>query len=134
MSRSLHTGKIYRIGILMYGKKPSLKEMMKWITYNCNHGMFGGDGQEAFYNILSMFDIANSAEDEFDDDYEVQRIELERLRTIIGEENETYQAHAEEFHEELNRARTSKEDFINMLDLLIKESDPSNDWVLISWF
>ena len=53
---------------------------------------------------------------------------------IIGEENETYQAHAEEFHEELNRARTSKEDFINMLDLLIKESDPSNDWVLISWF
>ena len=33
MSRSLHTGKIYRIGILMYGKKPSLKEMMKWITY-----------------------------------------------------------------------------------------------------
>lgn len=27
------TGKIYRVGILMYGKKPSLKEMMKWITY-----------------------------------------------------------------------------------------------------
>ena len=75
MSRSLHTGKIYRIEYM-----------------NCNHGMFGGDGQEAFYNILSMFDIANSAEDEFDDDYEVQRIELERLRTIIGEENETYQA------------------------------------------
>ena len=85
MSRSLHTGKIYRIEYM-----------------NCNHGMFGGDGQEAFYNILSMFDIANSAEDEFDDDYEVQRIELERLRTIIGEEIDTYQAHAEEFHEELS--------------------------------
>ena len=27
------TGKIYRVGILMYGKKPSFKEMMKWITY-----------------------------------------------------------------------------------------------------
>lgn len=27
------TGKIYRVGILMYGKKPSLKEMLKWITY-----------------------------------------------------------------------------------------------------
>lgn len=26
-------GKIYRVGILMYGKKPSLKEMMKWISY-----------------------------------------------------------------------------------------------------
>ena len=25
--------KIYRVGILMYGKKPSYKEIMKWITY-----------------------------------------------------------------------------------------------------
>lgn len=25
--------KIYRVGILMYGKKPSIKEIMKWITY-----------------------------------------------------------------------------------------------------
>lgn len=25
------TAKIYRIGILMYGKKPSWKEMMKWV-------------------------------------------------------------------------------------------------------
>ncbi len=27
------SGKIYRVGILMYGKKPSVKEMMKWIKY-----------------------------------------------------------------------------------------------------
>jgi ABC-2 type transport system permease protein len=26
-------GKIYRVGILMYGKKPTLKEMWKWISY-----------------------------------------------------------------------------------------------------
>ena len=26
-------GKIYRVGILMYGKKPSVKEMLKWIRY-----------------------------------------------------------------------------------------------------
>ena len=26
-------GKIYRVGILMYGKKPSLKEMWKWVKY-----------------------------------------------------------------------------------------------------
>ncbi len=26
-------GKIYRVGIFMYGKKPSFKEMVKWITY-----------------------------------------------------------------------------------------------------
>lgn len=27
------SGKIYRVGILMYGKKPSLKEMLKWLRY-----------------------------------------------------------------------------------------------------
>ena len=27
------SAKIYRIGILMYGKKPNIKEMIKWITY-----------------------------------------------------------------------------------------------------
>jgi ABC-2 type transport system permease protein len=27
------SAKIYRVGILMYGKKPSLKEMIKWIKY-----------------------------------------------------------------------------------------------------
>jgi ABC-2 type transport system permease protein len=26
-------GKIYRVGILMYGKKPSYKEILKWIRY-----------------------------------------------------------------------------------------------------
>ena len=25
--------KIYRVGILMYGKKPSLKEIARWIKY-----------------------------------------------------------------------------------------------------
>jgi len=26
--------KIYRVGILMYGKKPSFKEMWKWMRYS----------------------------------------------------------------------------------------------------
>jgi ABC-2 type transport system permease protein len=26
-------GKIYRVGILMYGKKPSWKEITKWVFY-----------------------------------------------------------------------------------------------------
>jgi ABC-2 type transport system permease protein len=30
---SIFAAKIYRVGILMYGKKPSFKEMMKWATY-----------------------------------------------------------------------------------------------------
>jgi ABC-2 type transport system permease protein len=27
------TAKIYRVGILMYGKKPSFKEIFKWLKY-----------------------------------------------------------------------------------------------------
>lgn len=27
------SAKIYRVGILMYGKKPSIKEMSKWLRY-----------------------------------------------------------------------------------------------------
>jgi len=27
------SGKIYRVGILMYGKKPTLREILKWINY-----------------------------------------------------------------------------------------------------
>jgi ABC-2 type transport system permease protein len=30
---SVVAAKIYRVGILMYGKKPSLKEMFKWVRY-----------------------------------------------------------------------------------------------------
>jgi ABC-2 type transport system permease protein len=27
-------GRVYRVGILMYGKKPSWKEIIKWVRYN----------------------------------------------------------------------------------------------------
>lgn len=117
MSTSLHTGKVYRIE-----------------HTPCGQGMFGSDGQQALYNIFSTFDIENTAKDEFDDGYEVQRSELERLRTIITEETEEYQAHADEFLEELKRAGRSTSDFMNVLDNLIDASDQSNEWVLISWF
>lgn len=30
---SMLAAKIYRVGILMYGKKPTIKEIMKWIRY-----------------------------------------------------------------------------------------------------
>lgn len=117
MSSSLHTAKVYRIE-----------------HTSCGQGMFGCDGQEALYNIFSMFDIENTAKDEFDDEYEVQRSELERLRTILTERNEEYQAHADDFREELEHAGRSTSDFMDVLDHLIKASDQSNDWVLISWF
>lgn len=117
MSSSLHTAKVYRIEHTL-----------------CGQGMFGSDGQQALYNIFSMFDIENTAKDEFDVEYEVQRSELERLRTILTERNEEYQAYADEFLEELERAGRSTSDLMDVLDHLIDASDQSNEWVLISWF
>ena len=32
LSNMVNSG-IYRVGILMYGKKPSIKEMLKWLKY-----------------------------------------------------------------------------------------------------
>jgi ABC-2 type transport system permease protein len=31
---TLLAGKIYRIGVLMYGKKPKIGEILKWIRYS----------------------------------------------------------------------------------------------------
>lgn len=117
MSSSLHTAKVYRIE-----------------HTPCGQGMFGCDGQQALYNIFSMFDIENTAKNEFDDEYEILRSELKCLRTVIIEETEEYQAHADEFREELERAGRSTSDFMDVLDHLIEASDQSNEWVLISWF
>jgi ABC-2 type transport system permease protein len=30
---SIMAAKIYRVGILMYGKKPTIKELVKWMKY-----------------------------------------------------------------------------------------------------
>lgn len=115
MSRCLHTGTVYQIA---YGYP----------------GMFGGDGQDALYDIFSMFNIDTSASDEYDDDYEVERSELQRLKTILADEDETYQEHAEALARTLEKAQMDKEQFVNVLDRLINDSDQRNECVLISWF
>lgn len=116
MSTRLHTGKVYQIEYTP-----------------CGQGMFGSDGQEALYNIMSMFDINNTASDEFAEDYEVSREELKRLRTIITEEGAEYQNCEEGFKKALDNARITKADFIDVLDHLIEKSDQRNPFVLISW-
>jgi len=96
--------------------------------------MFGGDGQDALYDIFSMFNIDTSASDEYDDDYEVERSELQRLKTILADEDETFQEHAEVLARALEKAQMDKEQFVNVLDRLINDSDQRNECVLISWF
>lgn len=116
MSTRLHTGKVYQIEYIP-----------------CGQGMFGSDGQKALYNILSMFDINNTASDEFAEDYEVSREELKRLRTIITEDGAEYQNCEEDFKVALDNTQMTKANFIDVLDHLIDKSDQRNPFVLISW-
>ncbi len=115
MSRQLHFGETYRI---KYGYA----------------GLYNGDGQDAFYDIMSMFDIQNSAEDCYSNDYEVERVELQRLRRIITEKDEDFKENEEEFNKCLKMMGRTHEEFAGILDTLINDSDRQNEYVLFSWF
>lgn len=115
MSWNLHVGKVYQIE---YGYP----------------GMCGSDSQEALYDIFGMFEIETTAEDCYDEEYEVIRNELYRLRSIITENGEEFQKHTAEFDEALSKANLDKEKFIQVLDNLTNGSDQKNEYVLISWF
>lgn len=71
MSWNLHIGKVYQIE---YGYP----------------GMCGSDSQEALYDIFKIFEIKTTAEDCYDEEYEVERKELCRLRSIIIENDKVF--------------------------------------------
>ena len=115
MSRQLHFGKTYQV---QYG-------------YG---GLFGSDGQDSLYDIFSMFEIENNAEDIYTDDYEVEREELKRLRQMLTDKDEKYQENEEELMKCLEKIEMTLDKFIDVLDTLINESDQQNEYVLISWY
>lgn len=97
--------------------------------------MFGSDGQDALYDIFSMFEIENNAEDIYTDDYEVEREELKRLRQMLIDKDEKYRENEEELTRYLTKIEMTLDEFITkVLDRLINESDQQNEYVLISWY
>ena len=96
--------------------------------------MFGSNGQDALYDIFSMFEIENNAEDIYTDDYEVEREELKRLRQMLTDKDEKYQENEEELMKCLEKIEMTLDKFIDVLDTLINESDQKNEYVLISWY
>lgn len=116
MARQLHYGEVYQVKHA-YG------------------GLYGCKGQDALYDIFSMFEIENNAEDIYTDDYEVEREELKRLRQMLTDKGEMYQENEEELNKCLEKIEMSLEEFITeVLDTLINESDQKNEYVLISWY
>ena len=115
MSRNLHVAKVWRIEY----RYP---------------GLYGCDGQDVFYNILTMFGVENSAEDIYTDDFEIERSGLQRLKRHIAERDDTFRQHAETFHAELEKIEMDTDRFIAVLDNLINDSDQSDAFVHVSWY
>lgn len=115
MSRNLHVAKVWQI------------------EYEYP-GMYGCDGQDVFYNILTMFGIENSAENIYTDDFEIERSGLQQLKRHITGQDDTFRQHAGAFHAELEIIGMSTDDFVAVLDRLINDSDQSDAYVHISWF
>ena len=111
---------------------------MSWNMHVCSvyeyPGMIGYEAQDALYRIFEMFDVETSAEDIYDEDYEVERSELVELRRHIVEQDEEYQENEKAFLEQLKNAGIGREKFITVLDRLINDSDQRNSEVHISWF
>ena len=77
----------------------------------------------SFYDILTMFEVDNSAEDAYTDDFEIARSGLQQLRKHISEQDETFRQNAEEFYSCLAKVGMDREKFIEVLDCLINGSD-----------
>lgn len=115
---------------------------MSWNMHVCSvydikydyPGLIGCEAQDALYRIFEMFDVETSAEDIYDEDYEVERSELVELRRHIVEQDEEYKENEKKFLEQLKHAEVNREKFIEVLDRLINDSDQRNSEVHISWF
>lgn len=115
MSVNLYTGKVYQV---------KLSEVL----------VYGIDSKEAMYDLFQEFEISHNADDEFDDEYDLERSELQRFRNEIVNHTEYFQERAEYFAEKLKTMHLTEEQFIRVLDRLINESDQTNDHVLLTWF
>ena len=86
------------------------------------------------FDTPSMFEVDNSAEDAYTDDFEIARSGLQQLRKHISEQDETFRQNAEEFYSCLAKVGMDREKFIEVLDCLINGSDQSDAYVHVSWF
>lgn len=112
----------------------SLHVAKVWQTDYEQSQMIGCDAQDAFYIILRMFGVNNSADDIYTDDFEIERSGLQRLKRHIVEQDEIFRQNAERFHARLKKIGMSREEFITVLDSLIDDSDQSDAYVHVSWY
>ena len=111
MSRQLRIASVYKVE-LEYGGL-------------CN------DEQQAFLRLLYTLNIKIDFQSEDENELEISRSELERLRSILSGEHRAYEKNAEEVEEILAEANLTRERMISALDIMIAESDQDDSLVHI---
>lgn len=94
----------------------------------------GGDSQDIFDLIFMEFEISTNKNDEYDNEYDLYRSELVRLRDKIANQTDYYTEREEFLKEQLDKIGLSVEQFVEALNKLITTSDQSNENVLLSWY
>lgn len=115
MGVNLYTGTVYQVEL-------------------SNIVLSGSESMEAMYDLFEEFEIAHNADDEFDNNYDLERSELQRFRNEIVNHTEYFHERAEYFAKKLKVMGLTEEQFIEMLGSLINESDQTNRNVLLTWF
>lgn len=94
----------------------------------------GNESKDAMYDLFGEFEISHNADDEFDNDYDLDRSELQRFRDEVAGHTEYFQERAGYFAEKLKIMNITEEQFIKVLDRLINESDQTNGQILLTWY
>ncbi len=115
MSINLHTAKKYQVQYTS--------------TVIC-----GYQSQEALNSIFMEFEISTNKDDEYDNEYDLPRSELVRLKDEIVNKTDYFKDREKFLTQELSKIGLTVTEFISALDNLITTSDQSNDDVLLSWY
>lgn len=115
MSWNLHIAKVHKI------------------EYDCP-GLSGSDAHLALAQIFNLFEINASSGDTDEDDFEIDRAELIRLRDMIVNNDQIVQEEFAEFDQYLSRTGLTRDEFVNALTNMIEMSDQDNDTVYFSWY
>lgn len=115
MSINLHTAKKYQVQYTS--------------TIIC-----GYQSQGALDLIFMEFEITTNKDDEYDNEYDLPRSELVRLKDEIVNQTDYFKEREEFLTKELAKIRLTIDEFVSALDNLITTSDQNNDDVLLSWY
>ena len=95
--------------------------------------VFPGDSKDAFSIIFNEFEVSTNADNDFDNEYDLYRSELVKLRNEIKNRTEYFKEREDLLNEQLATMEIGQSQFVAVLDKLIDLSDPENEMVLLCW-